>query len=230
MAKLGYTWYPKDWKMNEKVFDMRLELRGFYREMIDFGYENDNFFELSEKYWSRLLGVKVVKFRTLLGELLALKVIEKDGNKYSIPSIEPRIQLIRSGRKGGKTSKPTPKQKQKPLEKPEPKQNSNQIEIETEKERESKELGFDNFWNKYHYITKKPKYNESRSFLIWAELTNKEREAAIRNIKNYYDNIDDRKFVKKASRYLEEKVFLDKPSSKINVNSNGVPKIPTSLI
>ena len=72
MTKLGYTWYPKDWKTNQKVFNMRLELRGFYRELIDFAYENDNKFTINHKYWCRILGITGRKLNTLLDELLKI--------------------------------------------------------------------------------------------------------------------------------------------------------------
>lgn len=124
MAKLGYKWYPKDWKTNEKVFKMRLELRGFYRELIDFAYENDNNFEINEYYWIRLLGITRNKLHKLLTELEQLSVIINTDGIYSIPTVEPRIQLIRGGKKGGQISKPPSK--------PSSKHDGNQIEIEIE--------------------------------------------------------------------------------------------------
>ena len=130
MAKLGYTWYPKDWKTNEKVFNMSLELRGFYRELIDFSYENDNNFEINEKYFVRMLGISSIKLNKLLVELLATNVIKKEGNYYSIPTVEPRIQLIRGGRK----SKPTPKPTPEPIRKPTPKQRERESKREIESE------------------------------------------------------------------------------------------------
>jgi len=102
MAKLGYKWYPKDWKTDEKVFSMRLELRGFYRELIDFAYENDNFFIINEKYWTRTLGITKTKLRILLSQLCAIKVLEVTGEMWHIPSVEKRMVFIRSGSLGGK--------------------------------------------------------------------------------------------------------------------------------
>mgnify|MGYP000521508741 CR=1 FL=1 len=36
MAKLGYTWYPKDWGNSDSVFELSLSERGLYREFIDY--------------------------------------------------------------------------------------------------------------------------------------------------------------------------------------------------
>ena len=127
MGKLGYTWYPKDWRTDEKVFDLSLEQRGFYREFIDFAYHNDNCFIKNHKYWCRMLGINERKFDALFASLLAVDLImEKDG-KYYIPSVEPRIQLIRGGKRGGETSKPLTKPKGKPTHKPGSKQREREI-------------------------------------------------------------------------------------------------------
>ena len=134
MKKLGYTWYPNDWRTDEKVFNMSLELRGFYREFIDFAYQNDNNFAKNQKYWCRMLGINKRKFDTLFDLLLSVDLImEKDG-KYYIPSVEPRIQLIRGGRKGGKISKGP----LMPIGKPDSKPDNKQRETERETETESK--------------------------------------------------------------------------------------------
>lgn len=108
MSKLGYTWYPKDWKTNDKVFNLSLELRGLYREFIDFAYEKDNSFTVEHKYWCRMLDINKRKFDTLFARLLSDNLIQEDKGIYQIPSVEARIQLIRGGQLGGKRSKPTP--------------------------------------------------------------------------------------------------------------------------
>lgn len=129
MSKLGYTWYPKDWKTNDKVFNLSLELRGLYREFIDFAYEKDNSFTVEHKYWCRMLDINKRKFDTLFARLLGIGLIVKNKETYYIPSVENRIQLIR----GGKNSKPTPK----PTHKPTPKQRERERETKIERERET---------------------------------------------------------------------------------------------
>ena len=136
MGKLGYTWYPKDWRTDEKVFNLSLEMRGFYREFIDFAYHTNNGFTKNHKYWCRMLGINKRKFDALFASLLAVDLImEKDG-EYFIPSVEPRIQLIRGGRKGGKMSKPLPK----PIGKLTSKLDSKQIKREILKESKGDKL------------------------------------------------------------------------------------------
>lgn len=128
MAKLGYTWYSKDWKTNEKVFNLTLELRGLYREFIDFAYENDNHFTVEHKYWCRMLGINKRKFDKLFAQLVEQKVILFEDGFYQIPSVEPRIQLIR----GGKKSRPPIKPSDEPSAEPTGEPDSEQIEIEIE--------------------------------------------------------------------------------------------------
>ena len=35
MSRLGYTFYPKDWRSNMKIVGLSLQEKGFYRELID---------------------------------------------------------------------------------------------------------------------------------------------------------------------------------------------------
>ena len=109
MAKLGYTFYPKDWKTDQKVFNLTLELRGLYREFIDFAYENDNYFAVDSKYWCRMLGINKRKFDKLFAQLVDAELLRGGCIMYTVPSVESRIQLIRGGKKGGKASKPIAK-------------------------------------------------------------------------------------------------------------------------
>lgn len=134
MAKLGYTFYSKDWKTDEKVFNLTLELRGLYREFIDFAYENDNQFTVEHRYWCRMLGINKRKFDTLFVRLINDGLIVLISDKYYIPSVEKRISKIRSGKLGGEKSKQTPKQK------PKQKANQREREIERETKRESSSL------------------------------------------------------------------------------------------
>ncbi len=101
MSRLGYTWYPKDWSTNGKVFNMTLELRGFYREFIDFAYQNDNDFAVKHRFFCRMLNINKRKFDKLFAQLLSENLIKKKGENYHIPSVEHRIQLIRGGKRGG---------------------------------------------------------------------------------------------------------------------------------
>jgi hypothetical protein len=124
MAKLGYTWYPKDWGNSDSVFELSLCERGLYREFIDFAMLNDNKTEIKKDVWLRKFSVSINELNLILDKLLLLNLIEIKENILFIPSCESRLNLVRGGSIGGKKSKPIPK----PIAK--------QIEIEREIERE----------------------------------------------------------------------------------------------
>jgi hypothetical protein len=135
MAKLGYTWYPKDWGNSESVFEMTLSERGLYRELIDLAMLNNNETEIKHDVWSRKYAMSVDELKLILDKLVALNVIKINGAHLFIPSCEPRLNLSR----GGKASKPT-ETSLKNLSKPtsEPISNPTSEQIEREREIESK--------------------------------------------------------------------------------------------
>jgi hypothetical protein len=132
MAKLGYTWYPKDWGNSDSVFELSLCERGLYREFIDFAMLNDNKTEIKKDVWLRKFSVSINELNLILDKLLLLNLIEIKENILFIPSCESRLNLVRGGSIGGKKSKPI----QKPIVKPIPKPIAKQREIESEIERE----------------------------------------------------------------------------------------------
>lgn len=163
MAKLGYTWYPKDWGNSEAVFELTLEQRGFYRELIDMAMLNDNKTIINEKTWCRKFNVNDEKLEEILNILLSLGLIQVDfdgSNELFIPSCEPRLKLSRGGKNGGKKSrrsKPTVKPFVS-LEEKNDKPTLNQIESKL-KEKESKV-------NIYHtHETFIEWFNECRKFI-----------------------------------------------------------------
>lgn len=109
MAKLGYTWYPKDWNNSEKVFELTLVERGLYRELIDMAMLNDNKTVINDKVWARKFGSSIEEIEGILITLVDIKLIEVVGGTVFIPSCESRLSLVRAGAKGGSKSKPTPK-------------------------------------------------------------------------------------------------------------------------
>ena len=76
MAKLGYTWYPKDWGNSEKVFELTLIERGLYRELIDMAMLNDNTTEFNIPIWVRKFGSSNDEIQGILMTLEELKLIE----------------------------------------------------------------------------------------------------------------------------------------------------------
>ncbi len=116
MAKLGYTWYPKDWGTSESVFELSLSERGLYREFIDLAMLNDNTTEIKKDVWVRKFCVSDIDLNTILDKLLDLNLIEINDNILFIPSCENRLKLVRGGSNGGKKSKPNSKPTPKPFE------------------------------------------------------------------------------------------------------------------
>jgi len=50
MARLGYTWFTKDWRSNMNVSQLSLQEKGFYRELIDECYlQNSNKIQINER-------------------------------------------------------------------------------------------------------------------------------------------------------------------------------------
>lgn len=135
MSKLGYTWYPKDWTNSESVFQLNLEQRGLYRELIDMAMLNDNKTIIKLSVWVRKYNISESELNKNLQFLIKLELIEINDKFLFIPSCESRLNLVRGGKKGGTKSKlPT-----KPSDKPTLKGDSNQIETETKvKEKETK--------------------------------------------------------------------------------------------
>jgi len=116
MAKLGYTWYPKDWNNSEKVFELTLVERGLYRELIDMAMLNDNKTIINDKVWARKFGSSINEIESILLTLERIGLIEVTNEFLFIPSCESRLVLVRSGAKGGRKSKPTKKPLVKPIE------------------------------------------------------------------------------------------------------------------
>jgi hypothetical protein len=141
MAKLGYTWYPKDWGNSESVFELNLSERGLYRELIDLAMMNDNKTEIKLDVWCRKFAIDLDGLKSIIDKLLKLNLIQINGENLFIPSCENRLNLVR----GGKKSKPTQEaisnlknQKQEDISEPISEGVSEQIEIEIEIENKIK--------------------------------------------------------------------------------------------
>lgn len=135
MAKLGYTWYPKDWGNSESVFEMNLSERGLYRELIDLAMLNDNKTEIKLDVWSRKFAISIDDLKAILGRLSILNVIEIKGELLFIPSCESRLQLVRGGKNGRPTEtslKNLSKGTSKPISEATPKQTKRETKIEIE--------------------------------------------------------------------------------------------------
>jgi hypothetical protein len=134
MGKLGYTWYPKDWGNSESVFELSLSERGLYRELIDLAMLNDNKTEYKPDIWSRKFASTLEEINQIIKRLSEIGLIEIKDNILFISSCEKRLVFVRTGREGGKKSKPINKGISKGISKGINKGISNQRERERERE------------------------------------------------------------------------------------------------
>lgn len=72
------------------------------------------------------------------------------------------------------------------------------------------ELRFEEFWEKYHRLSKKPKTDKHQAFMHWKKLKAKEKILATEKIEDFIkQNGPDPKYIKKARTYLKDKNFND---------------------
>jgi hypothetical protein len=146
MAKLGYTWYPKDWGNSESVFELSLGERGLYREFIDLAMLNNNQTEIKKDVWVRKFSVNIEDLDKILDKLAKLNLIKLGKNYLFIPSCESRLNLVRGGSNGGKKSKPNSKPTTKPFESLDEKKDKPTTK-QIEKKDKGKEIKVNDFFN-----------------------------------------------------------------------------------
>jgi hypothetical protein len=189
MAKLGYTWYPKDWGNSESVFELTLIERGLYRELIDMAMLNDNKTTYNSKLWARKFGSSESEIESILITLVDLKLIELNNEFLFIPSCESRLNLVRGGSKGGKKSKPIVKPIVKPNIKPfeslsekNLKPTSNQREKESKIEIESK--------TKENIIDNSLFVFQCKESTQWIEVTAMQNKVSPKIVNLYLENFE----------------------------------------
>lgn len=194
MAKLGYTWYPKDWGNSESVFELNLSERGLYREIIDLAMLNDNKTEFKKDVWCRKFSCSIDELDKITAKLVQLGLIIFKTKYVFVPSCENRLNLVRGGQKGGK-NKPLPKPNQKPivnpsssLEENNDKPYANQIENKTKTEikKETKTEIKDEI-----IIDNSVFLNESLSSEQWLEATASHAKITLEGVKVFLNHFDE---------------------------------------
>lgn len=178
MAKLGYTWYPKDWGNSESVFELTLIERGLYRELIDMAMLNDNKTIYNLKLWARKFGSTEYEIEGILITLEGLKLVEVKQDILFIPSCESRLNLVRGGTKGGKNSKPISKPTVKPISKPTSKPFESLEEKNTKPIAKQREIEIENKINSEFY-------NELLISYSWIEVNAKNNRTTPEKVKKY---------------------------------------------
>lgn len=100
----GYTFWYKDWTNSESVFELNLEERGLYRELIDLSYQCDNKIQKNVSLWTRKWNSEASIIARVIARLLKLGLITENLDIISVPSSEKRLILIRKGSEGGRIS------------------------------------------------------------------------------------------------------------------------------
>lgn len=68
---------------------------------------------------------------------------------------------------------------------------------------------FGHFMDVYSEVTHTPRINVGRAQRVWSKLTMHERELALSNIEQYYNNLPDVHYCMQSATYLADKAFLD---------------------
>lgn len=226
MAKLGYTWYPKDWGNSESVFEMTLSERGLYRELIDLAMLNNNETEIKYDVWSRKYAISIDELKLILEKLVKLNVLKINGTNLFIPSCEPRLNLSR----GGKASKPN-ETSLKNLSKPTSKPISKPISEQREREREieiNKPIIYSDEFNAYLTFAKSttPKLLKMKSPLQQKEFEKLKLEFGKEAMRLIFLSMENKKDLLK--KY--DSVYLTALSWLKNNNTESKPKKETTPI
>jgi len=175
MTKLGYTFYPKDWQTDDAIFELSLEERGLFRELIDLAMLNDNKTNINHNIWCRKFNIEEADILTaILERLKELKLIEVKEDTLFIPSCEKRLKLVRGGRKGGKKKPPA-----------KPPINQNEIEIKIENKELLKTCLESKSWLNFVSKSNDLKVDKIKAHLVKFESDLRQKEDEKGNMKEF---------------------------------------------
>lgn len=90
-------------------------------------------------------------------------------------------------------------------------------------EKKDTTVDFEDFWNKYHKLTGKPKRDKEPALKIWKKMSNSDRVKALEKISEY-SRTNELTYLKMAKNYLSNKAFNDelRPMKSKNLLPNGL--------
>ena len=127
--RLGYTFYPKDWRSDDKVIMLNAEERDMFRFFIDECHiKSSAKLEWNLGYLRRILGHNKQKVERIFKVLCSFELVYREGDYIVVPSVINRLGFIEEqsdrGKLGGSAKsnilakeKEKEKQKQKQKEK-----------------------------------------------------------------------------------------------------------------
>ncbi len=121
--KLGYTFYPKDWRSDDKVIMLNAEERDMFRFFIDECFiKSSAKLEWNLAYLRRILGHNKQKVERIFKVLCNFELVYREGDYIVIPSVINRLGFIQEqsdkGKLGGLAkSQNVAKEKEKEKEK-----------------------------------------------------------------------------------------------------------------
>ncbi len=163
--KLGYTFYPKDWRSDDKVIMLNAEERDMFRFFIDECFiKSSAKLEWNLAYLRRILGHNKQKVERIFKVLCNFELVYREGDYIVVPSVINRLGFIQEqsdkGKLGGLAkSQNVAKEKEKEKEKYKEKEKENIYTGEkSDDEKSDKEKFISWFNNRRTYYLKKPSH------------------------------------------------------------------------
>ena len=104
--RLGYTFYPKDWRSYDKIIMLNAEERDMFRFFIDECYiKSSAKLEWNLQYFRRILGHNKQKVERIFKVLCSFELVYLEGDYVVVPSVISRLgyveEKVQKGKLGG---------------------------------------------------------------------------------------------------------------------------------
>ena len=102
--RLGYTFYPKDWRSDDKIIMLNAEERDMFRFFIDECYiKSSAKLEWNLGYLRRILGHNKQKVERIFKVLCSFELVYREGDYVVVPSVVNRLHYVNDKVKKGKS-------------------------------------------------------------------------------------------------------------------------------